>query len=144
MLMIRPQSCTATILFIFTIPVSVSTETSAITAPPTPLEIRLSVCPPPTWLAAVTSIGWVPSRMHASFHDRLRRAFHANGSAHRFQLSGLCLQRGRDPGKERLTGMHGCAARRRTHATNRGAAAGTAGGRILSIADLQSDLFQRQ
>src|SRR5208283_3047605 len=32
----RPQSCTATILFILTTPVSVSTETSAITMPATP------------------------------------------------------------------------------------------------------------
>ena len=39
-LMTRPISCTATNLFILTMPVSVSTETSAICTPPTPLEFR--------------------------------------------------------------------------------------------------------
>ena len=34
--MISPQSCTATSRFIFTMPVSMSTETSAICTPPTP------------------------------------------------------------------------------------------------------------
>src|SRR3954447_12253230 len=65
LLMIRPQSCTATIFVQRTTPVSVSTSTSATCTPPTPLFDRPSVkLPVPfTWS--------MPSLAHASFHAQL-------------------------------------------------------------------------
>src|SRR5205814_7231884 len=68
MLITRPQSCTHTILLILTIPVSVSTETSAIMAPHTPLLFRL---PGPGFLPT-TWIGSVPSLEQAWLQLRLR------------------------------------------------------------------------
>src|SRR5215472_17226727 len=67
LLMIRPQSCTATILVQRTTPVSVSTLTSAICTPPTP------------WFAMSCGTGdfasplavSMPSRAQASFQDQL-------------------------------------------------------------------------
>src|SRR6185369_1296515 len=71
MLMINPQSCTATISLIVTMPVSTSTETSAICAPPTPWLIN-----PAFWLSAATAlprlvIGFGPSNAQAFFQDIL-------------------------------------------------------------------------
>src|SRR3989454_72052 len=63
----RPQSWTATYLLIFTMPVSVSTETSAICTPPTPLDPRLHGPGflPVAWMALT------PSFAQACFHERL-------------------------------------------------------------------------
>ena len=55
--MIRPQSWTATILLILTMPVSTSTETSAICTPPTPLLVSV---PGPGFLP-LTVMGVAPS-----------------------------------------------------------------------------------
>src|SRR5437899_688121 len=65
LLMIRPQSCTATTLVQRTTPVSVSTRTSAICTPPTPTFDSPAVQSP---LPSITSM---PSRAQASFHDQL-------------------------------------------------------------------------
>src|SRR2546426_781877 len=67
MSMIRPQSCTATKLFILTTPVSMSTKTSAICTPPTPAVVSVPV---PGCLPRVV-IGCVPSFAHASFQVML-------------------------------------------------------------------------
>ena len=61
--MISPQSCTATILLMLTTPVSMSTETSAICTPPTPLEFRS----PGPGLAPVRRHGKAPSIAQACF-----------------------------------------------------------------------------
>jgi hypothetical protein len=68
-LTISPQSCTATNLFILTMPVSVSTETSAICMPPTPLDIN-----PPGLrglFSPISEILVVPSLRQASCQGRL-------------------------------------------------------------------------
>ena len=62
----RPQSCTATSLSTCTMPVSVSTLTSAICAPPTPLEMRSSF---PRWRWPTPVMGDVPSFAQACFHE---------------------------------------------------------------------------
>src|SRR5258708_24438465 len=60
-----PISCTATDFTILTIPVSVSTETSAIWTPPTPADMR-----PPGFFGSLTPISdmvFVPSLAQAAF-----------------------------------------------------------------------------
>src|SRR5512143_1347405 len=73
--MTSPQSCTATILLTVTIPVSVSTETSAIWTPPTPLLVRSGVMPLLLTPRAVTGIA--PSFAQACFQERLLPGFAA-------------------------------------------------------------------
>ena len=67
--MTKPQSCTATIFSTFTIPVSVSTSTSAICTPPTPLLVRSGGFVRSGFVPR-TVIGMAPSLAHASFQLR--------------------------------------------------------------------------
>ena len=83
----RPQSCTATILFTRTMPVSVSTETSAICTPPTPLLVRSGGLSLSGFLPRTVS-GTAPIFAQASFHDRLRLVspFTRTIAVYRFQF----------------------------------------------------------
>ena len=93
-LTIRPQSCTATILFTRTMPVSMSTETSAICTPPTPLLIRS----PGPGLAPRTVIG-TPPILPGRFlpgQALARVALHPDAAAHRLERGRLDAQARRD------------------------------------------------
>ncbi len=61
---ISPQSCTQTMRETFVTPVSMSTSTSANCTPLVPLAER------PASHSPSTDTGSVPSKRHASFHDR--------------------------------------------------------------------------
>src|SRR5262249_43743762 len=104
--MIRPQSCTATKLFILTTPVSTSTETSAICAPPTPPVVSVPV---PGCLPRVV-IGCVPSFAQACFQVMLLVGL-LNLAADGLQLVRRGVHRRSDLFKQRVKRVHRRAAR---------------------------------
>src|SRR3982074_1759060 len=117
--MTKPQSCTATIFFTLTMPVSASTSTSAICAPPTPLLVRsgallLSGFLPRTvsGIAPQLGTGFFPAKRWAGI------ALHAHCAVHAFQLVRLGVKRGRNFGKQRVTGIYGGTACRGTDSAN--------------------------
>src|SRR6185369_14797320 len=86
------------------------------------------------------SLNWLSTEPGASIfptHAARRRRLYADASANGFEFLRLGVEGGSNFGEELLAGVNGCATCGRTHAANRGAAAGTAGFRILIIADLQ-------
>ncbi len=91
----RPQSCTATILLTLTMPVSVSTLTSAICTPPTPLFVRSGGWSRSGFLPCA-AIGVGPIFAHASFHVSLRAGDAATRTtpSHASSSSGLAFSAG--------------------------------------------------
>ena len=96
--MINPQSWTATIFLTFTMPVSVSTSTSAICTPPTPLLVRSGGLLLSGFLPRTVS-GMAPSLEQASFQlsERLESPLtptlpftHSNWSGCAFNAGATC------------------------------------------------------
>ncbi len=143
--MIRPQSCTATKLFILTMPVSMSTETSAICAPPTPPVVSVPL-PASGFLPRVVNgcdaelrAGLFPG--HARWSDL---ADLLNLTADGFQFVRRGVHRRSDLFKQRVERVHRRAACRRTDAADGRRTARSARDRVAVVADVNFDRFNRQ
>ena len=143
--MIRPQSCTATILLTLTMPVSVSTSTSAICTPPTPLLVRSGGLLLSGFLPRTVS-GMAPSLAQASFQlsERLESPLTLTIPFTHSSWSGCAFRAGATLAKQRIAGVHRCTTRGGTYPADGGGAPGAARRRIDRVADLKLNGVDRE